>query len=271
MTKKVSIMSLAALWIVLPLCGQTSTPKQTSVVMAHLYFSVQNLEASKKFWVSLGGESRSGDVMMFPGVLVFLKSTSPGELSPAANVGSVVNHVGFLVPNLQEALAKWKAEGFKTALSQNPGQGYVFTPDDLMRVEITEDSSLSVPIAFHHIHFFVGGSDAGGVDSVAEMKAWYVKMFGATPGKRGSFEAADLPGVNLTFSKSPIAVTGTRGRTLDHIGFETVGLRSLCEKLEASGVKFDIPYKLSPAGTGVAFLTDPWGTYIELTEGQDRS
>jgi hypothetical protein len=48
-------------------------------------------------------------------------------------------------------------------------------------------------------------------------------------------------------------------------------LEAFCRKLEASGVKFDRPYtKVPQLGLSVAFLTDPWGTYIELTEGLDR-
>ena len=60
----------------------------------------------------------------------------------------------------------------------------------------------------------------------------------------------------------------TKGRALDHIGFEVNGLEAFCKKLEAQGIKFDVPYRKVPAlGISVAFLTDPWGTYIELTEG----
>ena len=57
---------------------------------------------------------------------------------------------------------------------------------------------------------------------------------------------------------------------MDHIGFEIEGLEAFCKKLEAQGVKFDIPYKTVDAiKSSIAFLTDPWGTYIELTEGFD--
>jgi hypothetical protein len=36
-------------------------------------------------------------------------------------------------------------------------------------------------------------------------------------------------------------------------------------------VKFDVTYRKIPAlGLSLAFLTDPWGTYIELTEGLNR-
>ena len=101
-------------------------------------------------------------------------------------------------------------------------------------------------------------------------KAWYVEHLGAAPGMRGSFQAADLPGVNLTFSPAPGEVVGTEGRVLDHIGFEVDGLEALCEKLEAAGVVLSVPYrKIDALGLGIAFFTDPWGTYVELTEGLD--
>ena len=58
---------------------------------------------------------------------------------------------------------------------------------------------------------------------------------------------------------------------MDHIGFEVKNLEAFCKKLEANGVKFDIPYRKIPnAGIADAFLTDPNGAYIELTEGLDR-
>ncbi len=60
----------------------------------------------------------------------------------------------------------------------------------------------------------------------------------------------------------------TKGRGLDHIGFEIKDLEAFCKKAEASGVKFDMPYTKRPdLGISLAFLTDPWGTYIELNEG----
>ena len=134
----------------------------------------------------------------------------------------------------------------------------LFGPEDL-RIELTEDTSMTMPIANHHIHFFTS--------SVDDTKAWYVKTFGATPGKRGRFEAADLPGVNLSFSQADGSVP-TKGRVLDHIGFEVQNLEAFCKKLEGQGQKFDVAYRKVPSlGISIAFLTDPWGTYIELTEG----
>ena len=264
----ISILSLAALWAVVPVWAQLPAPNEAGVAMGHLHLNVRGeaLEAHKKFWIALGGtptKMNMFEVIKFPDVLVFLNLPSQVDPAPGGNEGTVVQHVGFRVRNLQDSLAKWKAAGLKTAPGQNPTQVYVVAPNE-MRIEISEDRSLTVPIANDHIHLFVRE-----VGSVEDIKAWYVKLFGAKPGKRGENDAVDLPGVNLTFSISPTAIVGTRGRVLDHIGFEITDLAAFCEKLEASGVKFDVPYRklASPNGLGLAFITDPWGTYIELNQG----
>jgi hypothetical protein len=42
---------------------------------------------------------------------------------------------------------------------------------------------------------------------------------------------------------------------------------AFCRKLDAGGIKLDHAYTRLPSSTtAIAFLTDPWGTYIELTE-----
>jgi catechol 2,3-dioxygenase-like lactoylglutathione lyase family enzyme len=65
-------------------------------------------------------------------------------------------------------------------------------------------------------------------------------------------------------------VEGTRGRSLDHVGFEVDGLEAFCRILEAKGIVFDRPYtEVESLGIAIAFFTDPFGTYIELTEGLD--
>ena len=69
---------------------------------------------------------------------------------------------------------------------------------------------------------------------------------GEKPGKRGNFEAADIPGANLTFAAAEKPVVPTKGRALDHIGFEIKGLEAFCKQLEARGVKLDTPYTKRP-------------------------
>ena len=120
---------------------------------------------------------------------------------------------------------------------------------------------MGVPIIAHHIHLYVPEA------SVLEAKAWYVRMFGGVPGKRWRYEATDLPGINLNFSAALRPTVPTKGRMLDHIGFEIENLDAFCRRLAANGVTFDVPYSKSPTGVATAMLTDPWGTSIELTEG----
>ena len=98
------------------------------------------------------------------------------------------------------------------------------------------------------------------------------EVFGAKPrAAGGTFLVADLPGVALNFSPSPDPVIGTTGRSMEHIGFEVKDLEAFCKRLEAMGIKLSVTYRRAEAlGLGVAFVTDPWGTSIELNEGLDK-
>ena len=78
------------------------------------------------------------------------------------------------------------------------------------------------------------------------------------------------PGLSLNFTPSPTPTVGTTGRALDHIGFEIKNLEAFTKKLEADGIKLDRPYtKVAALGIAIAFIKDPWGTNIEMTEGLD--
>lgn len=247
------------------------------VVYGHHHLTVTNLEAHRRFWgETLGGRAAklaTTDAVVFPNVIVLFRQGSP----TGGTKGTSVNHVGFGVPNLRAAVDRVKAAGYPMVTraelpatqevkddlafipTQNTSVAFVMGPDDV-KVELVEMPRQASPIALHHIHY--------NTQNVEATKAWYVQTLGAAGGMRGAFQAADLPGVNLTFSPSPDPVVGTRGRSLDHIGFEVKDLEAFCRKLEAAGVTFDRPYTKNAAlGLGLAFFTDPFGTYIELTEG----
>ena len=142
---------------------------------------------------------------------------------------------------------------------------FVQAPDDL-KVELVENKQQTIPITLHHVHFFNPAN--------TDMQAWYVKTFGAkprAPNPAAAFLSADLPGVALNFTQSPDPVVGTQGRAVDHIGFEIKNLEAFTKRLEADGIKLTVPYRKVPAlGLAIAFFTDPWGTYIEVTEGLDK-
>lgn len=246
------------------------------VVYGHHHVVATNVDAHLKFWVdTLGGTPvKVGapiQVVSFPDVLVFLANR------PAAGgtEGTTVDHIGFTVADVRATVAKLKAAGYPITTAKAAPQGakvdgdvavmgpvtiaFAMGPDDT-KVEFVEDRTVAGAPALHHVHFAAADP--------AQMQSWYAKTFGAKPSAQGEFRMADLPGVSLIFSKASGPVTTTREHALDHVGFEVKNLEEFCRQLEASGVKLDRPYTKVPAlGIAVAFFTDPWGTYIELTEG----
>jgi catechol 2,3-dioxygenase-like lactoylglutathione lyase family enzyme len=227
--------------------------------MGHVELLVQDVDTTRKFFLTLGGvPTAHGTGIKFPTAVIIFKQGTPS----GGAMGSVINHFGFQVVNLQESVDKWKAAGLKTEPGTIPGQAFVYTPDGLARIEILENKALTVPIVFHHIHWFVTNPAGGSGDK--DVQAWYAKVFGAKPGKRAIFEAADLPGVNLTFSKSETPTVPTKGRVVDLIGFQIADLKGFCEKETALGVKFDSPCTQAPKNP--VYMTDPWGVTIELND-----
>jgi catechol 2,3-dioxygenase-like lactoylglutathione lyase family enzyme len=248
-----------------------------SIVHGH-HLNVTSIAEHKRFWIDALGGTPSGlgnaDQIRLSNVLILLREQKP----TGGTKGTTVNHIAFQVPGVRTVVEKLRAAGYPIVTkdettnpekdgvafvaNQNDYIAFVMAPDDT-KVELVENRQMSAPISFHHVHYFTPDVNA--------MRDWYVRTFGARPGKRGSFETADLAGVNLTFALSSDRVIGTKGRVLDHIGFDVHDLESFCRKLESTGVRFDRPYtKLADRNMATAFIEDPWGTYIELTEGLDK-
>jgi catechol 2,3-dioxygenase-like lactoylglutathione lyase family enzyme len=269
MRNALSVFSIAVLAF-LPLsraAAQTPLAVPGDAVMGHVHLLVSDMDANKKFWVAMGGApvtlgsgATAIEGVAFGNVRVLLRKAD--NIGPA--VGSGINHFGLYVPDVKAAMAKWKGMGLKTEAGRNDQQGFVWTPGDLIRVEILEMAGQTAPVVFHHVHLFVTANAAGGIP---EMQAWYKKTFGAVPGTRGAYDTDNVSGGELTFTKSDTPVVPTMGRAVDHIGFNVKNLEAFCKKLEASGVKLDMPYTKRPdLGLSLAFITDPWGTRIELNE-----
>jgi predicted enzyme related to lactoylglutathione lyase len=254
------------------------------VVYGHHHLNTTNMAAQKKFYadtlggsvVKIGSADRQQEIIQFPNVLIFFR---PMQAPTGGTIGTTVNHIGFSVPDLKPVIAKIKANGFKmittdsvaanvkvaddiAAAGPTTNIAFALGPEDV-KVEFVEVKSQKAPIQLHHIHFF------GQMNT--EMQAWYAKTFGAKllPANPGAaFLQDQLPGVFLNFSPSPTPTVGTTGRALDHIGFEIKDLEAFTKKLEAQGIKLDVPYRKVPQlGIAIAFIKDPWGTNIEMTEG----
>ena len=262
--------------------AQLLAAKDGPIVYGHHHIAASDIPAHLKFFADTLGGTRmtfgpqKADVVKFPNVFIFFRNQKP----TGGSKGTTVNHVGFSVPNLRQTLDRVKAAGYPiitrsevaatqqvvddiAAVNATTSIAFVMGPDEV-KVELLENKQQTAPIALHHVHFF-------GTQN-AEMRAWYEKVFGAKPRPAGgTFLVADLPGVALNFSPSPDPVIGTSGRSLEHIGFEIKDLEAFCKRLEAMGIKLSVTYRRAEAlGLGVAFVTDPWGTSIELNEGLDK-
>jgi catechol 2,3-dioxygenase-like lactoylglutathione lyase family enzyme len=132
-----------------------------------------------------------------------------------------------------------------------------------VRLELQEDPTLPVDVIGYHVHW-----NTPGHESVLD---WYVDMFGLTQRTRGTIETTtDVPGMNMSFGSSQDPRPGSRGRSIDRIGFEVEDLDALVERLGARGLTFDVPLHDDPAlGVKSATFTDPSGVVVELTEGLD--
>jgi catechol 2,3-dioxygenase-like lactoylglutathione lyase family enzyme len=280
-------LNLVSIVLVLSWVAGTSTAsaqllaaREAPIAYGHHHLNVTSIAEQKKFFVdTLGGVPvtlAGREIIKFPNALVFLREQKP----TGGNRGTTVNHIGFTVPNLRQTLDKLKANGYrivtreegpsnlevKDDIGNYPGRtiglAYVLGPDDL-KLEIVENKEQKVPIVANHVHFFGQQNE--------DMQAWYVKVFGAKAGAPGGlFPSASLPGLGLAFSPSTTPVVGTQGHVVDHIGFEIDNLPEFLKKVEAMGIKPANVRQVPELNVSIAFITDPWGTYIELTEGLDK-
>jgi catechol 2,3-dioxygenase-like lactoylglutathione lyase family enzyme len=249
--------------------AQLAPPNEAGVAMGHVHLNVRDVEAQRKFWMELFGASplkKEGLAgVKIPGMLILFRRQEP----TGGSEGTVMDHFGLKVPNLAESLARVRAAGFTVQREFTGTEGfpnaYIMGPDEV-KIELQQDAALTRPAIGYHLHFVTA------VGAEVPLMQWYAKTFGAVIKKRGNHEAADVPGMNLTFGTSKIPPTlGTEGRSIDHIGFEVKNLEAFCKKLEKDGVKFKVAYrKLPRQGLAAAFLTDPSGVYVELTEDLDR-
>jgi hypothetical protein len=238
--------------------AQLPAPNSQGVSAGHHIFSTADVDAANLFWNTLGGEPATlGPLKLtkFPGVLFLIRKGEP----KGGTEGSTINAIGFHVRNLKESLEKWQAAGITPAPESTSKEAWLAGPDGV-KVYVTEDRKLATPIACAELRM--------ATPHPIETAAWYAKYFGAVPVKRGKETLGDIPGAQILFVQSAAAVQGTKGRAFDRIGLEVQNLEETVKRLQDSGAKFDGPIRTADKmKLSVAVLTDPWGTYIEISQG----
>lgn len=245
--------------------AQPAPFNEAGVTMGHWHIVSRDIEANKNLFLAMGGQllmPGGNPLIRFPGLYINLNLGM--EKGEGGSQGSVVNHVGFIVDDVQKRVAEWKTRGVKVLPGGNGrlDQAYVETPDGV-RIEILEDKMQNVPIRNEHVHLSLTEAE------IPKAQAWYAKTFGGKAGTRNNGAVVDIPGVQMRFAKADAKQAATRGRILDHIGFDVKDHAAFMKKLEADGIKCDEGPRKVPNGSTIAYITDPWGVRIEIIERAD--
>ena len=259
------ILALALLLAVAgPARAQLSPMNAAGITYGHVHLNVSDIEVQKKLWIDIFGGVwvQKGPLMTvkFPNMLIAFQARKPEGPSQ----GTVMDHFGFKVKSMPDMLAAVRAAGYTVTQEFTGAEGFpnaYFNGPDGLRVEMQEDKTLSAKAIPNHIHFWT--------PEYEKLLDWYVDTFSLTKRNRGTIKTtADAGTVNLSFQTSQTPVVGTKGRSIDHIGFEVKDLAAFVKQLEAKGQKFDVAYREIPQiGLKIAYITDPQGVYIELTQG----
>ncbi|MEI9814724.1 MAG: VOC family protein [Acidobacteriota bacterium] len=269
LTLPVALLAAAAVLML----GQTAPPNAAGVSGGHVHLYAADPAKMQQLLIDvLGGtKATSGTLNMvkFPGMFIAVgQRAEPG----GGNDGSAIGHIGFYVKSFADVKAKATAAGLGFRELTPNIQAFVTFPGDIV-VEVQEDASVgNNPAVFNHFHMNATDTEA--------TRQWYLKEFGGVDTeRRKNNKGAGVPGVIVDFlpaggrGKAPAApLTPTKGRAMDHIGFEVKDLKAFTDKLQADGVKLDMAVTdlTSKNGLKIAFITDPNGAYIELTEGLNK-
>jgi len=237
----------------LPVFAQLTTPVDSGVTIGHIHLLSKDPDAQKKIWIeALGAQpTKTGtlEMLRLPGVFIIINKAEPA----AGSVGSTADHIGLSVKSVDDIKSKLAALNVQV---QGP---FVSMPDGL-RLELLEEKAQTLPVVMHHIHLTTEHGE--------KLRDWYVKTFGAGVGSRRNLPSAMFNGNEVDFLPARMTPAPTKGRAIDHIGFEVRNLEAFMKQLQADGVTIDAPYRELPnIGLKIAFILDPVGTRIELTEG----
>jgi catechol 2,3-dioxygenase-like lactoylglutathione lyase family enzyme len=261
---KLGTLAFGLAILVLPALAnaQLAAPNADGISAGHTHLYVNDVAISREYWRKFGLVEVQSDklknLFSVPGMYVLLR-----EQTPLLGSGQTsANHIAFSVKSYAEYKARLLELGAKIILDKQdpPGQILADLPDGV-RVEFIGDPGQSETIKFHHTHL-----QALDVNSLRD---WYVKVFGAEAGERAGMQSAVIPGGRIDFLVARgEAPKPSKGNAIDHIGFEVVSMDAFKAKLDKLGIKFDRgPEKRDDLGLTIAFITDPVGTNIEITQG----
>src|SRR5690242_8093831 len=105
-------LALVSTLIARPASAQLAPYNAAGVTMGHWHLAAKDPAADQKIFLAMGGKlyMPGGQALIaFPGLYIVLTLGNAAGNGPTA--GSVVNHVGLYVDDVQKRTAEWKAKG----------------------------------------------------------------------------------------------------------------------------------------------------------------
>ena len=110
---KFLLAATVALSVAVPAHAQLAAPDAAGMTFGHVHLNVSDLELHKDLWAEHFGsvliERGPLTVLKFPGMLVALRERPP----TGGSQGTVMDHFGFKVQDIQAILTKWRAAGYE--------------------------------------------------------------------------------------------------------------------------------------------------------------
>jgi len=258
LVQRVMTMAAAAL-----LASAPQVLAQTGFVnmVDHLHLAVPD-QAKAVAWYQkhFGGQpTKEGEERLMFGEtrMIFQKNDKPTPSS-----GSVLDHIGFSVTDLDAAMKALESDGARVANPARdvPGLFKLAFVDDPWgtRLEIVQDTA---KLGLHHVHLRAPNPDTA--------LAWYSSTFGGTIGKlKDRIDGINYGGVWLLAQKGEAVPSA--GHAIDHIGFRPLNVDNVVAAMKTKNVKIETePRPLTlPSGTSMrlAFIEGPDGVRIELVQ-----
>ena len=237
------------------------TAQSETLLYDHVHLAVPNpQEASQWYMDHIGGEPVDGrDDRMLLGTTRFIFQQSDDR---RPSQGSVIDHLGFSVPDLDATLRELESAGATITSPRRDVDGLfplAFVEDPWgVRLEILEDPQ---HLAFHHIHLRSPDPEA--------TRQWYLEQFGGvrTP-MRGRSDGILYPGNVWILVTEGDTFPSTEG-AIDHIGWRAPEMNSKLEELSGKGVEITRgPMDLTFVNGMIEFffIAGPHGANIEMVE-----
>tara|TARA_Y100000590_G_scaffold362444_1_gene419626 strand:+ start:284 stop:1081 length:798 start_codon:yes stop_codon:yes gene_type:complete len=221
-----SILGTAALFLApaSPLEAQSET-----MLYDHIHMAVTDPPAAAQWYMDLfGGEAVDGrDDRMLLGTTRFIWRQDDNR---RPSQGSVIDHLGFSVSDLDTKLSELEAAGATVTMQRREVEGLFpisFLVDPWgVRLEVLEDPQ---HLGFHHIHLRTPDPEA--------TKQWYLDKFGGvrTP-MRGSRDAILYPG-NIWLMFTEGETFPSTESAIDHLGWRALDLMPKLQELTGKGLE----------------------------------